>query len=64
MARRCSAKSVPSPASARCSPIVLTSLYLVGMLERRDRTVARMGYDSLAVLGVYFAGIAVLWTLR
>ncbi|MPZ46436.1 MAG: sodium:calcium antiporter [Betaproteobacteria bacterium] len=44
--------------------IVLTSLYLVGMLERRDRTVARMGYDSLAVLGVYFAGIVVLWTLR
>ena len=44
--------------------IVLTSIYLVGMIERRDRTVARMGYDSLAVLAVYLAGIAVLWMLR
>lgn len=44
--------------------IVLTGLYLVGMLERRDRTVARMGFDSLAVLAVYLAGLFVLWQLR
>ncbi len=44
--------------------IVLTALYLAGMIERRDRTVARMGYDSLAALGAYGAGIAVLYQLR
>jgi len=44
--------------------IVLTAIYLAGMLERRDRTVLRMGYDSLAVLGVYCAGVGVLYTLR
>ena len=37
---------------------------LIGLIERRDRTVLRMGYDSFAVLGVYFAGVAVLFSLR
>src|SRR5687767_12747795 len=40
--------------------VVLTAIYLVGMIERRDRTILRMGYDSFAVLGVYLAGVAVL----
>jgi cation:H+ antiporter len=44
--------------------IVLTALYLAGMIERRDRTVLRMGYDSLAVLACYAAGVAVLYQLR
>ena len=44
--------------------IVLTALYLAGMIERRDRTVLRMGYDSLAVLAVYCAGVALLYQLR
>jgi cation:H+ antiporter len=44
--------------------IVLTAIYLVGMIERRDRTVARMGIDSLAVLGCYAAGVVVLYQLR
>ena len=44
--------------------IVLTGLYLVGMIERRDRTVLRMGYDSLAVLAVYLAGVGILYALR
>jgi cation:H+ antiporter len=44
--------------------IVLTALYLAGMIERRDRTVLRMGYDSLAALGVYAAGLIVLYHLR
>jgi hypothetical protein len=34
------------------------------MLERRDRTSARMGYDSLAAVIVYVAGVAMLWQLR
>ena len=43
---------------------VLVGIFLIGMLERRDRTIARMGYDSLAAVIVYVAGVAVLWQLR
>ena len=44
--------------------IVLTALFLAGMIERRDRTVAHMGYDSLAALATYGAGVALLYQLR
>lgn len=44
--------------------IILTVLYLVGLIERRDRTVLRMGIDSLCVLVAYAIGIAVLYQLR
>jgi cation:H+ antiporter len=44
--------------------IVLTALFLAGMIERRDRTVLRMGFDSLAALACYVAGVAVLYHLR
>jgi cation:H+ antiporter len=44
--------------------IVLTSIYLIGLLERRDRTVARMGIDSFAVLIVYAGGLFMLYQLR
>jgi cation:H+ antiporter len=38
----------------------LTILFIVGMLERRDRTVLRMGWDSFAVLLGYGGGLVVL----
>jgi cation:H+ antiporter len=44
--------------------IVLTALFLAGMIERRDRTVARMGIDSIAAIICYGAGIVVLYQLR
>jgi cation:H+ antiporter len=44
--------------------IVLTALYLAGMIERRDRTFLRMGYDSIGVLLAYGAGVVVLYQLR
>ena len=44
--------------------IILTALYLVGMIERRNRTILRMGFDSLAALVVYGAGVAILYQLR
>jgi cation:H+ antiporter len=44
--------------------IVLTALFLAGMIERRDRTVFRMGFDSLAAIGIYLGGITVLYQLR
>jgi cation:H+ antiporter len=42
---------------------VLTTLYLGGLLLRRERTVLRVGHDSAAVVAVYAAGIAVLAVL-
>lgn len=43
---------------------IVTTLFLTGLIERRDRTIARMGLDSFAVLAACFAGLAVLYTLR
>jgi cation:H+ antiporter len=44
--------------------LVVTCIYLLGLLERRDRTVLRMGYDSLAVLIAYSSGLVGLYFLR
>lgn len=40
--------------------VVMTGVYVVGLLERGDRTVLRMGYDSLAALAVFLLGIGLL----
>jgi cation:H+ antiporter len=44
--------------------LVLTAIFLVGLLERRDRTLLRMGYDSLAVVLVYLGGLILLYLRR
>jgi cation:H+ antiporter len=44
--------------------IVLTAIFLAGMLERRDRTVLGMGMDSLAAVATYLGGLAVLYQLK
>lgn len=44
--------------------LVLTAIFLVGMLERRDRTVMRMGIDSLTALACYTGGVVLLYQLR
>jgi cation:H+ antiporter len=44
--------------------LIVTCLLLLGLLERRDRTVARMGLDSFAVLVTYGIGLAGLYHLR
>ena len=54
----------PFAAFAALLSLVLTGIYLIGLLERRDRTLLRMGYDSLAVIVLYAAGLAALYTLR
>lgn len=41
----------------------LTIFFIVGMLERRDRTVLRMGWDSAAVLVGYGSGLVVMYEL-
>jgi cation:H+ antiporter len=44
--------------------LMLTTVYLIGLLERRDRTFLRMGIDSVAVIGIYAVGLIVLHGLR
>lgn len=44
--------------------VVVTSLFQAGLAERRDRSILRMGYDSLLVCIVYAGGVALLYTLR
>jgi cation:H+ antiporter len=44
--------------------LALTAFFVLGMLERRNRTVLRMGFDSIAVLAAYGAGVMVLYGLR
>ncbi len=43
---------------------LLATIFLVGLIERRDRTVARMGVDSLLVVLCYGAGLYMLYQLR
>jgi cation:H+ antiporter len=44
--------------------MVLTALFLAGMIERRDRTMLRMGFDSIAVVFVYLGSLVVFYQLR
>ncbi|WP_198021821.1 sodium:calcium antiporter [Paracoccus sp. J39] len=41
--------------------IVMTGILLLGLLERRDKTVLGMGYDSAAMLAVFLGGVAILY---
>lgn len=43
---------------------LLAAVFIIGMVERRDRTVLRMGWDSAAVLILYAGGVALLFSLR
>ncbi len=40
--------------------IIITALYLWGLLERKNRTILGMGWDSFAVFIVYVAGVIIL----
>lgn len=42
----------------------ITAVLLIGLVERRDRTVARMGMDSIVACLLYAAGLVVLYGLR
>lgn len=44
--------------------LVVTCMFLLGLLERRNRTVLGMGVDSFAVLVTYVCGLVGLYTLR
>ncbi|HEX6414661.1 MAG TPA: hypothetical protein VFZ94_16535 [Burkholderiales bacterium] len=44
--------------------LMLTALFVAGMIERRDKTVLRMGIDSLVAVLVYLGGVVVLYQLK
>lgn len=44
--------------------ILVTAVYLAGLVERQDRMVWRFGLDSLAVLALYAAGLFALYMIR
>lgn len=43
--------------------IILTSIFLVGILIRNKKVVLHIGYDSLIILLVYLGGIALLYSM-
>ena len=50
----------PTAATAALLGVLMTCLFLIGMIERKDRTVGKMGYDSLAVIVTYVVGMALI----
>jgi len=42
----------------------LVGVFLVGLLERRNPTVLRMGYDSVVVILLFTGGVALLYAVR
>lgn len=44
--------------------VLVTAIFLYGLVERRDKTISRMGTDSALVLLVYGAGLLLLYQLR
>jgi cation:H+ antiporter len=53
-----------STAVAGLLGIVLTSVWLVGLLRRRGRVILGLGVDSGVVLVLYLGGVALLFSLR
>lgn len=43
--------------------ITMTGILLLGILERSDRTIFKMGYDSAALIGVFLLGCVALYAL-
>lgn len=42
----------------------MTCFYLLGLMERQNRTILSVGWDSAAAAVVYLAGMGVLYTMR
>jgi cation:H+ antiporter len=53
----------PFEAVASLLAVVLTGIFVLGLLERKDRTVMRMGYDSLAAIAVFLTGLVLLYRI-
>ena len=44
--------------------ILMSTIYLIGLVERNNRTIARFGIDSLLILLVYGGGMLLLFQMR
>ena len=42
----------------------MTAIYLIGVVERRNRSFLRMGVDSIVACAIYLVGVVVLYGLR
>lgn len=40
--------------------VLMTGAFVVGLLERRDRAILRIGYDALAAILLFAGGLALL----
>lgn len=49
---------------AACLAALLCSLLIVGLVERRDRTILRVGYDTAAMIAIFAVGLVALYLLR
>ncbi|MCL4302164.1 MAG: sodium:calcium antiporter [Anaerolineae bacterium] len=54
----------PAAAFAAAAGVTVTAVYLAGMIERKDRTIWRMGFDSAGVLVLYLGSLVVLYQLK
>jgi cation:H+ antiporter len=54
----------PFSAAAAMLGALMSGVYIMGLVERRDRTVLRVGWDSGVVLLLYAGGLVVLFSLR
>jgi cation:H+ antiporter len=43
--------------------VVVTLIYVSGLIERSNRTFLRLGIDSWAVIATYLAGVGIFWYL-
>jgi cation:H+ antiporter len=46
--------------AATCLAVLLTGIFVIGLLERTNRRIGRIGADSALVLVVYIGGLAAL----
>ena len=44
--------------------VLLTVIFLIGLIERRNRTIGRMGVDSFFILLAYLGALFLLYQLR
>lgn len=44
--------------------LLCTMIYVAGLVEKRDRSIGRLGIDSVLVVVVYFGGVVLLYSLR
>lgn len=54
----------PSTLFGAAMGILVTAVYLIGLVERRDKSVLRMGYDSFTVVVLYLASLGGFYVLR